>query len=269
MPGPGIVCNTRPMMLRLPVVAGLFLAVSCGGDSGTSGDGGATMDTPPATGSDLEKLGDEFDGSALDPTWQRFRPEVIDLDVSSGALHVTPNQQVLWFNQSQGPLLYKLVSGDFKVSGSVQSRLASSPALPPDQTVHLGGLMVRKPVAPGDGAQEDYVFIVVGFDVDDLSVETKTTDNGASTFEGPSWPFAGDAELRICRLGSTFRMYKRAPGSSDWTLAITYERTDMPGDVQVGALVYANTAAPDLRVSFDWLRFAPVNDVAGCTADEP
>ena len=263
------------MLRRSPVPASLIVlvfSVSCGGsdpDPGTGRDSGPDngIDAEPVGGDDLRALSDEFDGANLDSSWQLFRPELVDLSVDSGALHLAPNQQVLWFNQSQGPLVYKLVSGDFRISTTVRARLASDPTMPPDQDVHLGGLTARAPVALGDGAREDYVFIVVGFDVDDLSVETKTTDDGTSVFVGPSWPFGGDAELRICRIGTEFHLYKRQIDSTEWTLAITYDRPDMPADLQVGALAYANTATPDLRASFDSLRFAPVSGLADCTVD--
>jgi hypothetical protein len=101
-------------------------------------------------------------------------------------------------------MVYKLVNGDFTATSRVRARRASTPADPPAQSIHLGGLIARHPTA----AAEDYVFIVVGNDENDLSVETKTTTNGASTYNGPTWP-SGDAELRICRRGATFRMLKR------------------------------------------------------------
>jgi hypothetical protein len=122
--------------------------------------------------------------------------------------------------------------------------------------------MARKP----GGGPENYVFAVVGVDVNDYSVETKTTVNGASTYVGPSWPVP-DAELRICRSGSQFQLLKRAPGASVWQLAITYDRKDLPATLAVGPVVYAPAARPDLDVAFDEVRFAEVAAPAGCTSD--
>jgi hypothetical protein len=251
----------------------LGCSLGCGGDDG-DGDGADVVDAAAAgdanaadaNETDLAALSDDFEGDALDGAWAQFRPELIDIVVADGALSLTPNQRALWFDTSQGPLIHKSITGDFKVSAPVRVRRASAPGEPPDQTVHLGGLMARTPVAEGEGAREDYVFIVVGFDVDDLSVETKTTDDGASVFEGPTWGL-GDAELRICRLGDTFHLFKRVIGDPAWTLAISYSRPDMPETLQVGPIAYANTATPDLVASFDAVAFAPAASMADCTAD--
>jgi len=117
--------------------------------------------------------------------------------------------------------------------------------------------------APGGGA-ESYVFIVLGQDVDDLSVETKTTVAGVSTFAGPAWP-SGDAELRICRVGATFVLLKRDIAGGAFVSAATYERADLPNDLQVGPFLYADTAAPDLAATFDEVTFARVGSAADCT----
>ncbi|WP_428263047.1 hypothetical protein [Haliangium sp.] len=245
-------------------------AVAPDADAAPTADAAATPDgtsgDPADAGPALPSLDDEFDGTALASAWQRFRPELLDLAVSDGALHLTPNQRVLWFDDSQGALLYKRVTGDFKASTVVRARRASDPAQAPTMTVHLGGIMARAPTAVGDGGQEDYVFIVAGVDVDDLSVEVKTTDDGSSTFEGPTWG-SPDAALRLCRVGDEFRLYKRMPDQGAWVQAASYTRPDMPATVQVGPIAYANTDTPDLRASFDYVRFAPVSDLAGCTAD--
>jgi hypothetical protein len=250
----------------------VMLLAACGGTgasdpdaSNPPGTDGPVTTRPDGGGADagpVAGLSDDFAGTSLDSAWQVFRPELIDIAVGGGALAVTPNQRVLWFDDSQGPLIHKRVTGDFVVSSTVRARSASMPALPPSMEVHLGGLMVRSAVPVGQGSAEDYVFIVTGYDVDDLSVETKTTVDGMSTFEGPSWP-SGDAELRICRIGATLTLYKRAIGAASWTLARTYVRNDLSGAVQVGAVAYANSDTPDLVVSFDQLTFRDI--AGGCT----
>lgn len=99
---------------------------------------------------------------------------------------------------------------------------------------------------------------------DDLSVETKTTRDGQSDYEGPPWP-SGDADLRICRLGPTFRLYKRAIGDGAWTLGATYARDDLPAALQVGLNIYSIAPRPDLLATFDEVRFAPAAAEADCT----
>lgn len=219
-------------------------------------------DASPFDAGAIADLSDDFDGTALDAGWQVFRPELVDLAVAGGALSIAPNQRVLWFNDSQGALIHKRITGDFTVTSTVRARSAASPAQPPSMPIHLGGLMVRSAVTVGQGALEDYVFIVAGYDENDLSVETKTTVDGTSTYQGPTWP-NGDAELRICRLGATLRLYKRALGAGSWTLAATYTRNDLSGAVQVGPMAYANSDSPDLVVTFDQVTFTDA--AGGCT----
>jgi hypothetical protein len=236
---------------------------ACGADP--SGDEHGCTAYAPCGGGDLSSLSDAFDGAALDPSWTIFKPALIDVTIAGGALVIQATQSSLWFNASRGPLIHKLVSGDFKVTATVRARRASAPDQPPNQTIHLGGLMARNP--SGDaGMPENYVFAVVGDDVDDLSVETKTTTDGASDFVGPSWP-SGDAQLRICRTGTTMRLYKRAIGSTSWTLAVTYERPDFPAELQVGVIIYAPSSTPDLRVSFDEVLFGDVAGTGDCATD--
>jgi hypothetical protein len=125
--------------------------------------------------------------------------------------------------------------------------------------------MARNAQGTDQGGDENYTFIVVGRDENDVSVETKSTTNSVSDYEGPSWPSA-DAELRLCRLGSTFHFYKRAVGASSWELAKSYERPDLPAELQVGPNAYT-AISPDLVVSFDEVIFRDVTDEASCTAD--
>jgi hypothetical protein len=128
--------------------------------------------------------------------------------------------------------------------------------------IHLGGIMARTPDAP---TGEDYVFIVVGRDENDLSVETKTTDDGVSEYDGPTWP-SGDAELRLCRVGADFVLLKRAIGDTTWIEGDTFERTDLPDPLDVGINVYS-AVAPDLLVLVDGIEFEAVTTIADCSED--
>lgn len=230
--------------------------------AGGATDDLATLDlgiTPAAP------LSDSFDGASLGGAWSIFKPSVVTVALSGGRLHMTPGAGSLWYNDAQGPAVYQNVTGNFKVTSTVHAhRKNMALDVPPIGSVHLAGLMARRAVAEGNGSQEDYVFIVVGFDVNDLSVEHKTTDNGVSTYDGPTWP-NGEAELRICRLGGTFRVYKRAIGGSVWTLAQTYDRADLPATLQVGAVTYSTEASPDVMGTFDSIDFGSVAVEADCT----
>ncbi len=115
-----------------------------------------------------------------------------------------------------------------------------------------------------NNGQENYVFIVVGFDTNDLSVETKTTTDSVSKWHGPSWGSA-EAELALCRVGATFNLYKRPIGGTDWELAKSFERSDLPDTLQVGPNIYSD-GKPDLQVRYEGLEIEPVENEAGCTA---
>jgi hypothetical protein len=113
---------------------------------------------------------------------------------------------------------------------------------------------------------ENYVFIVVGDDGDGLSVETKTTRNSVSEWEGPAWG-SGEAELRLCRVSATFTTYKRHVGANEaWTLAKSFDRPDLPPTLQVGANIYSDSS-PNLRVRYENLRIEPVASEAECMSD--
>lgn len=220
---------------------------------------------PDLGGGSSAPSSDPFDGANLGAVWSIFKPSVVSVAVSGGRLHMTPGAGSLWYNDAQGPAVYQNVTGNFKVTSTVHAhRKNMGLDVPPVSSVHLAGLMARRAVAEGNGSQEDYVFIVVGFDVNDLSVEHKTTDDGVSTYDGPTWP-NGEAELRICRIGATFRVYKRAIGGSVWTLAQTYTRADLPATLQVGAVTYSTEASPDVTGSFDAIDFGSVAVEADCT----
>lgn len=194
--------------------------------------------------------------------WFVFNPIHVETASDNGTLVLTLKSQALWFMNQRGVMLYRLVLGNFRITASVEARRASDVTQPPQgPVVQLGGLMARNP-NPGP---ENYMFIVVGQDVNDLSVETKNTVDSLSKYNGPSWD-SSDAELRLCRLGSTFNLYKRHPGESAWTLAQSVERPDMPDILQVGPNIYSD-GAPDLQVRYDNLLLEFITADSDCTAD--
>jgi hypothetical protein len=244
-----------------PSGSGSSSTTAASGGSGGNGGGAGGM----GGGGDISELSDPFDGSALDPSWTVYNADSVDVSVEGGSLVLRTNQLVLWFQGSEGVVVYKLVRGDFKVTSTVQARKASSPADPPDDYVHLGGLMARSPASDGTEAPEDYVFIVVGNDENDLSVETKITENSMSTYDGPTWP-SGDAELRLCRVGGMFHLYKRPIGGATWEAAAAFE-DNLPDEIQVGPNIYSGAAPPDLQVSYGEVVFAPAASEADCMED--
>ena len=101
----------------------------------------------------------------------QLNPSQAIVEIVDGQLRIEPFQS-LWFNNSSAILVSKEMSGSFKVTAAVRSRSVANPGEPPPGLVRLGGLMVRNPDT-SDG--ENYVFLVVGRDVNDVSIERKTT----------------------------------------------------------------------------------------------
>ncbi len=178
----------------------------------------------------------------------------IEIDDRPEGLTITLIRRALWFQDQRGVLIWKPVTGDFVIEADVQTSRASDPSQPPgaDGRVELAGLMAR-----ADGARENYVFIVVGGDADGLSVETKSTTDNSSEFNGPAWD-SGSASLQLCRNGSTFLLAKRPIGSAEpWAPAIAYERPDLPDTLQVGLNIYCDST-PDLQAVFTAIDIEPL-----------
>ena len=223
-----------------------------------SASGGAT----PSVGSGSAVASPASSALAGFDGWSVIKPFSVDIGVDKGSLVMTLTHQALWFNADRGVLFSRLVDGDFRITATVRAAKTSAPAAPPggDGTVQLGGLMAR-----ADRTPEDYVFIVVGDDGDGPSIETKSTDDSVSTYDGPLWT-STEADLRLCRVGSMFALYKRLPGSSDaWATATTYDRPDLSGTLQVGANIYSGST-PDLTVRYDKLVIERVSTTLDCTA---
>ena len=196
--------------------------------------------------------------------WSVFNPNAVDVKAENGSLVLTLKLRALWFMSQRGVLMYQPVPGNFKITADVHAAKSSDPSQAPggDGTVQLGGLMARS----GAGGKENYVFIVLGDDGNGLSIETKNTTDSFSEYHGPEWD-ASEAELRLCRFGQTFNLYKRHIGAGEpWVLAESIERPDLPDTLQVGANIYTDST-PDLRMRFDHLRIETVSDQAACEQD--
>jgi hypothetical protein len=209
---------------------------------------------------------DEFDGAKNASPWLQFKQQTFEQARSGGELRIIPNQHVVWWKADSGPMLYKRVKGNFRVSTRVRARSKKSPDRPPNSEYQFGGLIARSPGSDETG-RENYVFSVVGYRGKYLSVETKTTRNDESEVEGPTWD-SGDAELRICRINSTFVLLNRKIGSKEWKKAITYERRDLPPTLQVGPIAYSYAwKKVDLLARFEYVRYSPVTAMKDCFAD--
>ncbi len=246
-----------------------------GSTSSTSGAGGSgsTSSTSGAGGSGststVENIykGDEFTGSSLDPSWSIVNGNNFSYSVSNGALGLRPTTNTLWWmGDATGALVHKLVTGNFKITTAVRARRASKTSLAVGPTDYqFGGIMARAP----NSTSQNYVFGVIG-DRGNLQVETKSTINNESQVNAKDWP-SGDAQLRLCRVGSMIHVLSRPISGGSWAIAAPwgppYERPDLPQTLQVGPIAYTWTNSPDLRASFDYVRYAPVASAADCTVD--
>lgn len=196
--------------------------------------------------------------------WSILNPAAVQISVDGTTLVMHLTGQALWFRESRGVLFWTPTDGDFRISATVHTMRFSDPTKPPggDGSVQLAGIMARK-----DTSTENYVFIVVGSDADGLSVETKSTNDSVSDYAGPAWP-TGDAQLKLCRIGTTFTLAKRAvtaggaaPGA--WTVAATFERPDLGGELQVGPNIYTN-GVPDLVARFDAMTIESIGPGEPC-----
>jgi hypothetical protein len=253
---------------------------SCGGGSSNtrqidaSPTPGPAIDAAPGTpdatpepkgpdASPISPMSDEFNGTSLDSSWNITRGELLDISVSGGELHLVAKVYSVWFDYEAGAALWKPVAGSFKITTSVKARKDSDPSQFVGREYQFGGVLAYDPAS---NTNHNYVFIVVGDRGGYLSVETKSTRNNSSDVSGPEWP-SGDAELRLCRVGSKFHLYKRAIGETSWTEATSYDRPDLPQTLNVGPFAYAYTKTPDLRASFARVSIEPVSSVEDCSVD--
>lgn len=245
-------------------------------DTGTA-SGTASSSTTPDQGSvaptfDAEAPGSEPDttgppsGGASEPGipgfdgWKLLNPQDVEIGATQGGFAMTLLKRALWFESSQGVLFSTTIDGNFRLSATVStSKTSDSSSDPGGHGVTMfAGLMARAPTA-----RENYVFIVTGVDANGLAVETKSTTDGHSTFEQPSWP-SGDADLELCRIGTTFTLWKRAVDSDlDYRLAATYQRPDLKGPIEVGANIYSD-GPPDITAQFNDLSVEPLDPGEAC-----
>lgn len=257
---------------------------------------------------DLTSLNDEFDDASTIDQWDLVTEtegwdtqpfETFDINqITPGSLTIEPHTST-WYQDYQGDLAFKEVDGDFLVTTLVtisdRDDIGDSDNddTPNGSSFSLGGVMLRTPRAITDAATEwtaggsNFVFLSMGHGYDgEMTLESKNTVNSDSDLE--LIPVDSNTlELRIERQGSSITTMYREVGATDWQVAETFDRPDMPETLQVGLLGYtdygktstfspeyansntlvdtsqniANSSnptmaySPDLRASFDYIRF--------------
>lgn len=236
----------------------------------------ASPDTPPST-DPLADLDDDFSQPPVSSDWIVFNAPMFTYAIDAGQLVMEPLDDpcsswpyCVWFNNDNGPMLYKNVAGDFVISASVQARSASNPSQPPPPDFHFAGLIARDPAS--DASQlENYVFTVMGDRGGYLTNEVKSTVDGSSNVVGPNEGITtADADLRLCRVGQRFLLYNRPYGSSQaWELEHTWDRANNPlGDtLQVGLIAYNYSNLVDILGRFDDVTFRTVSGESDCTRE--
>lgn len=194
--------------------------------------------------------------------WDLFNSSVYTIKTNDATtLQLDLAQNALWFNGSQGGLIYQTVTGDFTFTANVNAVKRTNNNEAPDCEVCLGGLMVRNP----SGASENYVHLVTGFTPGGLGAETKSTTNSTSVYvptapgQLPHTDGHTRHDLRIVRTGNSFTLSKKSDADADWVVLTTYDRPDLPATVTVGLNIYTSVgggSVADLSVIYQNITIA-------------
>lgn len=248
------------------------LVLGCGSESETSVN--TPPDPDPTPDPDSLTFSDEFDSNTLSRWSLRHQVEGTEaqyttLDIGSetpGSLTLVPTRTPGWFADGDGPLIFKLVEGDFSVHTRVEAESVSNPGQPPSSNFNSAGLMARDPA--GGSGPENYVMLNVG--TQDGRIPGGVGSEGKTTVDSSSELFldagSGSGELILCRIGDEFILFRFLASDGGWTRGYTFQRPDLPSTLQVGMIANAFEAPPDLRATFDFIRLRPTPATADdCT----
>ncbi len=157
-----------------------------------------------------------------------------------------------WYADVTGPYVYQMTWGDFTATTSVRSLDRDNTLVPPQREYNSTGLILRNPnVASG----QNYIMTNLGYqsNANQLGSESKTTINSTSTlFLDPD---LHEGVVRIQRIGTLIRTYKRTAGDADFVLLDEFNRPDIPDTVQIGMVQNGYTDNPDIRGEFEYIDF--------------
>lgn len=257
------------MRTRLALIG---LAVTIGCASNTSDDDDGIIDDGRDGGViPTDTLSDEFDDASSMADWRMFhavqgvgaRHSVLDIATTTpGALTIAPTANNGWFEDDKGPFLFKSVTGNFAARTKVVAGRAGAASMAPSQQFNSAGLLARDP-GSREGGNEDWLMYNVGFQDGRVGSEGKTTVDSVSTL----FIVDGDhrAELVLCRVGSTFVMYRMNEGASTFEETNRFDRGDLPDTLQVGLIGNGYGPTPDLFATFEYIRFSTPSSEAECT----
>jgi len=205
----------------------------------------------------LSAFDDDFAGATLAAGWQIHNPALLQHSLAGGELHLRPlagGPAATWYANGEGPLVYRVVRGDFTVTAQVRSYRLSNPLLPPPANYDMGGLSLRDPAS--DQGPNDWLHVAVGGGVPatPIVVEDKSTNDGNSDLL--LHPIAAPTgQIRATRQGTTIGLWYRANGTAAWQLLRSHVRPDLGPELQVGMNVFSWSPTVDVGASFDWITF--------------
>ena len=206
----------------------------------------------------LSAWSDSFDGTELDASWSIYNSHLLDYSVSGGELHLRPTQSgppVTWYADGEGPLVYKLVRGDFDVRATVRAYVPGSPGQAPPATFRMGGISLRDPSSVAGNRNWLHVSVGSGDLARPVAVEDKTTQMSNSNLQLTALS-SPSAEIRAVRSGNDVTFYYRENAAAAWTALRTFARPDLPPTIQVGLMVYSWDSPNTVQASFEEITFA-------------
>lgn len=269
----------------------LDLDEACDDGDTDSGDGcsrlcqieaGWSCDPSGCAINNIQSLSDEFSASGTLNDWNIFDSgpfsanyyETLNINQSiPGALVLVPGPNHSgWYGDGKGPMLSKLITGDFLVEVYLTVRNKNDLSLYPTEDYNSAGIIARDP----NTELENYVISNLGFQSHavGMGTEAKTTVNSVSTLY--LHPSVNEGRIRLCRVGDDFRILRRLIDEGSWTETNLITRSDLPTTVQVGMMangwamnesLTAFDDPPNTHATFDYIRFyLPMN--AGECAQE-
>lgn len=207
----------------------------------------------------IAALDEEFEMAELHGSWNLLHPELVDWQLEGGELALSPTSfgvPDMWFNEGEGPLFWRELTGDFTVTTAVRVSAANDPNVPPPTGFRLGGLLVRSGQTPGL-LDHDWAHVATGSGGGGTpaGVERKETHDSVST-----WSIVPTAttekELRLRRRGASIQLAWREPGALNWTELADFDFPELSATVQVGPMAYSFSGPANVTARFDWVRYS-------------
>lgn len=200
---------------------------------------------------------DDFNGTALDPSWTVYNAALVSYRVTNGRLQMVPTASGLgatWFNNREGPFIHKVIEGDFDVTSTVRARPLLSPSGPVPTQYRLAGIMVRDVDSVSGNRNSAHIAVGAGDNSFPIAVEDKTTYASSSDFFFHAVA-TQKLELRITRVGDLISRFYRPANGGPWTLMRADLHPEFGPTAQVGAIVYSNNAPVDIYGTFGEIAF--------------